>query len=685
MNLFYEDGGAFKIGKVLQEQGNAYQVETLHGKRTKVKASSVMIAFTSPDGEDFARDVEAGMSDVDIELLWECAPPDEFAFEEMAEEYFGEKPSPVQKGIVLNVLHGAPLYFHRKGKGRYRAAPPEILKAALAGLEKKRKAAEEQEAWANALAAGELPELFAKQAANLLAKPDKNSPEYKALMLACGKAGRSPEVLLLECGAFDSIHAMMRAKFTAIYFPKGTEVDIPLPDMPEELDRLPVAPVRAFSIDDISTTEIDDAFSVRHLGEGRAEIGVHIAAPGLLVERGSAFDKLSRDRMSTVYSPGDKITMLPENLVELSTLAEGRIVPAASIYITVDLETGELLGEPRSIIEKVPIAANLRHNYLDEHVTVEALEDPFITSMPEVGEFFPDLKVLWKASCGLRMQREIERGQPEKHARIDFNFYVNDGVVEITPRRRDAPLDLLVAEWAIYVNCQWGGFLHQHQVPGIYRVQPHAGRVRMSTHPGPHAGIGVPQYAWSTSPLRRYVDLINQQQLISVIRGLPPVYTGSDSDLLSAVNSFDVTYKAYADYQQGMERYWCLKWIQQKERKRFEGVVVRDELVRLNEIPLFVRLVGVTSPGRGVQVEVELDQIDELTLTVSCKLISLRSGTPTLLVEEDEEEIPALEIPVLESLENELETDATGAEQSVSETGTLTPEPGVNPAGAGEA
>jgi exoribonuclease-2 len=198
----------------------------------------------------------------------------------------------------------------------------------------------------------------------------------------------------------------------------------------------------------------------------------------------------------------------------------------------------------------------------------------------------------------------------------------------------------------------------------------------MSTHPGPHAGIGVPQYAWSTSPLRRYVDLINQQQLISVIRGLPPVYAASDSDLLSAVNSFDVTYKAYAEYQQGMERYWCLKWIQQKDRKRFEGVVVRDELVRLNEIPLFVRLVGVTSPGRGVQVEVELDQIDELTLTVSCKLISLRTGTPTLLVEEDDEEIPALEIPVSESIENELEGDAT---ESLGSTDTVAPSEPASP------
>ena len=238
-----------------------------------------------------------------------------------------------------------------------------------------------------------------------------------------------------------------------------------------------------------------------------------------------------------------------------------------------------------------------------------------------------------------RLEREVVRGQPEKHTRIDFNFYVNeDDTVEIQPRRRDAPLDLLVAEWMIYVNREWGGLLGDNKVTGIYRVQPPMGRVRMSTHAAPHVGLGVPQYAWSTSPLRRYVDLVNQQQLVSLLRQEPPVYTATDSELLSAVNGFEMTYKAYAEFQQSMERYWCLRWVQQKGRKQFEGVVVKDELVRLDDIPLFVRLVGVTSPGRGVPVVVELDQVDELTLTVSCKLVALKTGTPTRLLEEDEED-----------------------------------------------
>lgn len=640
MNLFYEDAGAFKVGKVLQEQGSSFQVETLHGKRSKVKANNVLVTFSDMDGRDFAAGLEKLASEIDVELLWECAPADEFLFGDMAQLYFGDNPSIIQRAAILSALHSAPVYFHRKGKGKYRAAPEDILKAALAGLEKKRKIAEQQEQWASALAQGQLPEPFDRIAAQLLARPDKNTTEYKALMEACSRAGRSPELLLLEAGAFSSIHALMRERFNAIYFPKGTEVDLPVPEIPEEWARLPVAQVRAFSIDDSSTTEIDDAFSVKMTGELTAQVGVHIAAPSLLIRRGSDFDKLARDRMSTVYSPGEKITMLPDSLIQVSTLAEGRTVPAASLYVNVDLSTGDIVGESKSLIEMVPVAANLRHNLLDEFVTKESLENPEINEVPQVREFFPALKVLWKASCALRAQRELVKGQPDKNSRIDYTFVVHDDDrVEIRPRRRDAPLDLLVAEWMIFVNCTWGAFLDEHNTPGIYRVQPQAGRVKMSTYAAPHVGLGVPQYAWSTSPLRRYVDLINQQQLVSVIRGQDPVYSSTDADLLSAVNSFDTTYKAYAEFQSNMERYWCLRWIRQEGRSCFEGVVVKDELVRLHEIPLFVRLVGVTSPGRGAQVEVELDQIDEMTLTVSCKLLSIQSGKPTLIIDNDEEDL----------------------------------------------
>jgi exoribonuclease-2 len=83
-------------------------------------------------------------------------------------------------------------------------------------------------------------------------------------------------------------------------------------------------------------------------------------------------DAIARTRLSTVYMPGDKITMLPDSVVEAFTLAEGGLRPALSLYIIVNRETQEIVAsETRA--ERVFVKSNLRHNYLDEHVTEESL------------------------------------------------------------------------------------------------------------------------------------------------------------------------------------------------------------------------------------------------------------------------------------------------------------------------
>ncbi len=635
MNIFYEEAGAFKVGKVLEQLGNVFQVETQHGKRTKVKSNAVMVEFKQPSLDLFVQEVEQLSEEVDIQLLWECAPAEEFLFSEMADVYFGDQSSVVQQGAILKALHAQPIYFHRKGKGKYKAAPVDVLHAALAGLERKRVLAEQQAELVESFLQGTVPCEVKAQLPQLLIQPDKNSIEYKALQEVCAKVGQSPEALLLNSGLFSSVRELMRAKFVAQYFPEGVVVKLAAPLIPDTIAQLPVSNAVVFSIDDSSTTEIDDAFSVTWLNAEHAQVGVHIAAPALFLDRNSAGAKLAHQRLSTVYSPGEKITMLPDAIINMASLNQGQQVPVVSLYVRVNCATGTVISEPHSVIEQVVIANNLRHDQLDHLLTDAVLNGQDAHVIAGVGDLLPALRVLWRSANVFRQQREAVRGQPEKKGRIDFTFSVNsEGWVEIKPRLRDAPLDLLVSEWMIYSNSTWGGFLATHQVAGIYRTQPAMGRVKMSIHKAPHAGLGVEQYAWCTSPLRRCVDLINQQQLVSILQSTAPAYEIKSSELLGLISAFDFAYKAYADYQSNMERYWCLKWLQQQDRKQFEGVVVNDELVRLHEIPLFVRLVGVTSPGQGAQVMVELSEIDELSLSVSCKLLSIQNSKPTQLIAE---------------------------------------------------
>lgn len=155
---------------------------------------------------------------------------------------------------------------------------------------------------------------------------------------------------------------------------------------------------------------------------------------------------------------------------------------------------------------------------------------------------------------------------------------------------------------------------------GVYRSQVQ-GRVRMSTSPSLHEGIGVSHYAWCTSPLRRYVDLVNQRQLIAAISGQTPPHRRGDADLFAVISGFDAAYTAYAEFQELMERYWSLRWLEQEGIRHIEGRVVKGEIVRLVGLPMTTRLAGAASYERGQRLELEITHIDLVDLTPNARIV----------------------------------------------------------------
>ena len=643
MNLFFEESGDFKAGTVLTQQGEAFQVETLTGKRSKVRARDVLLQFDTPSPGELISRATSLSHQMDVSFLWEVAGEQEFGFADLGLEYFGHTPSPEESAGLLLTLASAPIYFHKKGKGRYKAAPAEILKAALAGVEKKKQQALLQAKQVEELKAGQLPVSMAPLVNQLLFKPDKNSIEYKALDTAAQELQTTPARLMLSVGAISSARELHMNRFLSACFPRGTGFpEIAIPAKPQ----LVSADVQAFSIDDVTTTEIDDAFSVRDLGDGKIRVGIHIAAPGMGISPGDAIDKLARERMSTVYMPGDKITMLPDELVSEFTLAEGDVRPALSLYATIDTADWSVIAT-ETVAEAVPVAANLRHNDLDEIVTEENLA-------AGLGEYphKKEIQWLWQWAQTLereRMQKRESFGlRPEQNNRVDFNFYVDDEIVTINRRKRGAPLDKIVAELMIYANSSWGLLLHEHGVPGIYRTQGSGNgwaarmQVRMLTHAAPHQGLGVDQYAWSTSPLRRYTDLVNQWQILACLKHgvtapLVAPFKARDADLFAIVSAFDAAYAAYADFQNIMEHYWCLRWLSQHEARKVQAVQIKDDLLKLVDIPLILPMVGVKHP-RGTQLTIELISWDEVDLSVQARLLEVSQAVLAVVEDSDFED-----------------------------------------------
>ena len=602
MNVFYEEEGSFRIGAILADNGTSLQVEAPHGKRTKVKTSSVLFRFNQPLS-GFLEGAQKAADDMDLNFLWECCGQEEFAYDALARDYFGHPPDPRESAAVLLRLHGAPMYFYKKGKGRYRPAPPEALKGALASVERKRQQALLQAQYVEQLRRFALPEAFRPHLAELLYKPDRSTVEVKALEEAAAELKLTTLRLLEKCGAILSTRDYHFDRFLFEHFPRG--VGFVASGEVAPLVELSGADVAAFSIDDSTTTEIDDAFSVTPAPGGGWRIGIHIAAPALGIEPRSPVDQEAATRLSTVYTPGKKITMLPESVIARYSLTEARTCPALSLYL--ELSSDLAVRGSRTALEQVRIAANLRHAELEAQFNEESL-----TAVLPDFPFARELKLLWELATVL----EAGRGRPEpvRAVHMDYNFYVENERVRIVERRRGSPVDKLVSELMILVNSEWGRALAEAGIAGIYRVQSD-GKVRMSTVPSGHHGLGVSQYVWASSPLRRYVDLVNQRQLVAWHRGEPAPYTAGGEELLSAMRDFEIASDLYAEFQRTMERYWCLRWLIQEGVAATSAEVLRENLVKIDRIPLIARVMSLPTLEPGVKVQLKISDIDLLELT----------------------------------------------------------------------
>ena len=651
MNLLYEEGGDIKIATVQSASGSgdteSWQATSLSGKKIKLKAKEVWLRFEKPEAQAVMDEANTLSKEIDLQLLWDCAPDEEFGLVDVSLEYFGAQATIPQQVSLAIALQGAPVFFRRKGRGRFQRAPLEQLQAGLAALERKQKEIEQQTVWQKELVMGACPEALKSSVKQLLFSPDKNTSAYKALIAACTETGESPAQLMIRCGAIDSPLAYHQGLFLKSHFPSGAAHNEGLGVDPTAyaaaIAELPIAEVQAFSIDDSGTTEIDDALSVTDLAGGGHRIGIHIAAPGLAISKDDPLDQVARSRMSTVYFPGDKITMLPDSVIELFSLDAGASRPALSIYVEIDsegvLDRDSLLMRA----EMVPIAANLRLEDIEHQVSDESLADE-AASYP----YRKELGVLWKAAKYLhagRQEKRIANGlraeqlgliDPNALAR-DFHFQIQDldgsVRVEIVPRQRGSILDTIVAEWMIFCNSASGQLLADHGLPGLFRTQKGWGplRTRMQTTPGPHEGLGLDYYAWCTSPLRRYSDLVNQWQLIALAKHgvtakMVAPFPPRDATLMGIAADFESCYQTYGEYQDRLEKYWCLQWISQDGGSK--NVYVRhlkEGMSRLELIPLYLPIPELASQPRMTRAEVVVADIDLLQLSAAVRVLEIET------------------------------------------------------------
>ncbi|HAT39185.1 MAG TPA: ribonuclease II, partial [Polynucleobacter sp.] len=338
-----------------------------------------------------------------------------------------------------------------------------------------------------------------------------------------------------------------------------------------------------------------------------------------------------------------KITMLPESVIEQFSLDEGGPRPALSIYVDIDAQGVANRDTLQMRTEMVPMTSNLRLEDIEHLVTEESFLDES-SGYPYRNE----LAILWQAAKLLyaaRQEKRIANGLRAEQLGLidsnalarDFHFQIQEvaGVqrVDIVPRQRGSILDTIVAEWMIFCNSAAGQLLADYGLPGLFRTQKGWGplRTRMQTTPGPHEGLGLDYYAWCTSPLRRYSDLVNQWQLIALVKHgvtakMVAPFSPRDASLMGIAADFESCYQTYGEFQDRLEKYWCLRWaVQNGEPKSFHVRHLKAGMSRLELVPLHLPIPELASHPRMTRAEVLIADVDLLQLSAGVRVIEIES------------------------------------------------------------
>lgn len=611
--IIIAEGLSYQIVKVIENHKNHYLVNFLDdNSRKKIKLNQEIYQLDKNiEIVKFRAKVMEEKCQVDTQLISELLEEGiKTTLDEMAQLYYGDSVDTIKKTALLLKLAEDNIVFHNYQNGTFSKCNVEEQQQRRQILQKQQFAKEQYNHYLHLFqnAYNELSKINAPEidAFKLLHKPDKHSPSYKALHHLSVEQKITPLEFCHKIGLVTNLDAFFIQCFIKDNFPNDNLHELEIikvntDDLTKRLD------LNVFSIDDSRTTEIDDAFSVEIIPDGY-KIGIHIAAPAL----SSELDQLVSDNISTVYFPGNKITMLPENIISQFSLWENKTAPAVSIFFTINNEF-EIIEYDTSI-NLVKISANLR---------IESLETLFNHENLNTNNSYlyeNELKVLYKFAEKL----EEKRGKPSVNNLIhDYNFSFEDDKIIIKPRIRGNPIDKLVSELMILANCSWGRLLTNSFIPAIYRVKQPNYPVKMTLTPDSHTGLNVDYYTWSTSPLRRASDYINQKQIISMIKHSKDFYTGLDPILLNVVNNFDTKYAKYIDFQNKMEKFWSLKYLLQENITEIDATITYKSNAQIEGVPLSIDLSNLLTPKqRGTKLRLKIYNINPANVSFDFKIIT---------------------------------------------------------------
>lgn len=598
----YIDQGKFVCTICLQDKGN--RLHLLTPSNREVNLSQKRIALTSEwtlDTSQTREDLLEKLREkeekrirlkdqVEVKELWELVRDEEESFdiEYLAHLVFGEAVTEDHFSAVMRALFENRLYFKMKN-GQFFPYSKEKVEQIIRQREEEEAKAEklrQGSRWLKQIQEGvrakgppcraEIVRLLIQ-----LALYGNDAPDYKygkELLLNAGISDiRQARVLLIRLGEWgeDENLDLLRSGVDISFTPAQLEESARLISTgPEPLDREDMRDLPCMTIDGPFTQDFDDALSFRILGD-EVHVGVHIADVAGVIPAESPIDLTAAHRASSQYLPRRQIPMLPPELSrDFLSLRQGRDSNAISLLARFD-RAGALLD-----YRFAPTIIRVKQQLVYENVNERLRQDPL---MEEIYHFSERLRQRRMAKGALNLSLpDLE---------IRFNGALSLELVE-----QDTPSRLIVAEFMILYNWLAAEFCKENQIPILFRTQAPPSEkmpldekgylyyvfqqrrklspLQIRTRPGPHSGLGVDLYIHATSPIRRYLDLVNQRQMYGYLfkRGL--IY---DEKKLEEIRiSTEPVIKTLGVIRRARLRYWTLKYLSQHGDRKLKALVLDE-------------------------------------------------------------------------------------------------------------
>ena len=423
----------------------------------------------------------------------------------------------------------------------------------------------------------------------LALQPDNGSKVAQEILTEVGRNFDSQTAfqLLVEIGWWsEHENLFLRRSSYPINFSKKV-LDVVQPRLQLEPtegngNRLDLTHLKVCTIDDESTTEIDDGLSIEYLDDGTTKIWVHIADPTRLVEPEDELDLEARRRSTSLYLPTGMVSMFPEELATgPMSLIEGKVCSALSFGVILDDEGG--IKEYEIHPSLIKPTYRLTYDDVDEMLHLGIQNEPEIPDLAAKSQ----LRREWRKSQGA-----IQIKMPESVIKVKDNEEVTIELIDSSRSRQ------LVAEMMIMAGQLGGKYGTDNNLPLPYRGQPQPElpseeellklppgptrfcamrscmpRSEMSMSPIRHASLGLDSYVQVTSPIRRYTDLLSHFQIKAHLRGEELPFSREDlQEIVYSVSSS--SYEATLVERQ-TNRYWSVEYLRRNAECVWDVLVLR--------------------------------------------------------------------------------------------------------------